>query len=170
MPTLVLFRHAKAAQALPGQRDFDRPLIERGRRDARRTGAVLAGLGLQTALVSAAIRTRETWEIASGAFETPPEAEIDHDLYLCGGRRLIRRLHEVPAEVRKLVVVGHNPDMQEVALWLAGRDESAAARSLRHKFPTAAAAIFDIDSESWDEFEPRQARLKRFVLPAELEG
>src|SRR5262245_19206664 len=116
MAKLILFRHAKAATASPGQGDFDRPLTDRGRRDAGRMGAALGSRAIDLALVSAAQRTRETFELAAAAMTPPARAEITRDIYLSGARTLIRRLCATPAEVKELLVVGHNPDMQEVAL------------------------------------------------------
>lgn len=170
MATLILFRHAKAALALPGQRDFDRPLTERGRRDADRLGTVLAHYRIDLALVSAAARTQETWQIAAARLAAPPHAEIDRELYLPASQKLVRRLRDIPESVRTPIVIGHNPGMQEVALWLAGDNDSRDARHMRQKFPTAAAAIFDLDLAGWSEIDPRRARLRRFVVPGELEA
>jgi phosphohistidine phosphatase len=169
MPTLILFRHAKAAPALRDQSDFDRPLTERGRRDAERMGVLLTGRPIDLALVSAAVRTRETFDIATASMRPAPSADIERDLYLCGARKLVRRLTAIPPKVETLMVVGHNPDMQEVALWLAGEDESPESLALRHKFPTAAFAIFNLDLTSWKELGPKRASLKRFAIPSELE-
>ena len=95
-------------------------------------------------------------------------AEITRDLYLCGTRKLMSRLSLTPHDVRELLVIGHNPDLHEIALWLAGSDHGKLASALHSKFPTAAMAIFEIDAESWEELEPRRAALVRFATPAEF--
>jgi phosphohistidine phosphatase len=169
MAKLILLRHAKAAPASPGQSDFDRPLTDRGRRDAGRMGAALGGLAIDLALVSAAQRTRETFDLAKAEMKSAPRAEITRDLYLSGAKKLIRRLAETPAEIETLLVVGHNPDLHEVALWLAGKDERKEAMMLRAKFPTAAVAVFSLELASWTDLDPSAARLKCFATPADLE-
>ncbi len=165
MGTLSLFRHAKAEQALPGQGDFDRRLTERGRADAARMGALLADLGIELAIVSPAARTRETWETATEGWEAPPTVEFDPELYLCRARVLIRRIRKIADEVKSVVLVGHNPCWQEVALWLA--QESREAAAMQAKFPTAALAVLHVKG-SWSELEPERAKLERFVTPADL--
>jgi phosphohistidine phosphatase len=169
MFSLTLFRHAKTEAVAPGSQDFDRLLTDRGRRDAARVGAMLAHRHYDLALVSAASRTRETWAIVRAAFTIPPEAQIDRDLYLCGARRLVRRLGELPDTVSDVLVVAHNPDMQEIALWLTGDEESRPVREMRNKFPTAAVAIFNLDIATWADLGPKQAKLERFTVPGDLE-
>jgi len=169
MPALFLFRHAKAAQPLPGQRDFDRPLTERGRNDAASIGKILAGQGIDLALVSAACRTRETWEIASHEIARPPSVSIEPELYLCNSAKLVTRLRQLPANIQNIVAVGHNPCTQEVALWLARNSDKRLAAEIRDNFPTAALAIFDLDGEGWADLAPDRVRLRRFVTPKTID-
>jgi phosphohistidine phosphatase len=164
MPTLALFRHAKAAVPLQDQRDFDRPLTEGGRDDAARMGNILAEFGIDLAILSAAKRTVETWEIAAGSLRPTPPASIERSLYLCRPNQLIERIQAIPDSSRNVVVIGHNPCWHEVALWLAGNSGSG---SLRNKFPTAALAVFSV-ATSWAKLEPDHAKLERFVAPGAL--
>ncbi len=164
MPALFLFRHAKAAHPLSGQDDFDRPLTERGRNDAAAIGKILRNLGIDLALVSAACRTRETWDIAGAAIAPSPDVAIERELYLCSSAKLILRLRSLPAETQSVIAVGHNPCTQEVALWLARHSDAQRAAEIRDNFPTAALAIFDIEG-GWGQLAPDRARLKRFVTP-----
>lgn len=165
MPVLFLFRHAKAAQPLAGQQDFDRPLTERGQTDAASVGKILAGQGIDLALVSASCRTRETWEIAGREIVPPPALSIEQDLYLCRSTKLITRLRQIPANVQNVLAVGHNPCTQEVALWLARNAKKQASAEIRDNFPTAALAIFDLEGDGWDGLGPERATLRRFVTP-----
>jgi phosphohistidine phosphatase len=169
MPFLTFLRHAKAAQPLPGQKDFDRKLTERGRNDAARMGKLLVDLKLDLVLVSAAVRTVETWEIASGAFEQPPEPVIEPSLYLCRAGQMIERLHAIPAETQSVLVVGHNPYIQEVALWLAGKSKGPEVNQMREKYPTAALATFKVDGAGWSELSTKTVTLERFVIPRSLD-
>jgi phosphohistidine phosphatase len=168
MPTLSLLRHAKAAQAVAGQGDFDRALTERGRRDADRMSHLVARMTPDLALVSSAARTRETWEIVARALDPAPTVFVERELYLCRAEAVISRLQELPDDFASVVVVGHNPCMQEVALWLGEGDSGRAMTDIRTKFPTAALAIFDIQP-GWSSLGPKRARLERFVTPRELD-
>jgi phosphohistidine phosphatase len=165
MGTLVLFRHAKAEQPAAGQDDFDRALTGRGRADAAAMGDMLAGSGIDLAVVSPAARTRETWAIASARWKAAPAVEFDDALYLCRPGTLIGRLQALSRTVVSVVLVGHNPCWQEVSLWLAG--SAPAAATMRTKFPTAAVAVFTVTG-SWTEIEPARAKLERFATPEML--
>ena len=147
MDRLILLRHAKAESEAPSGDDFDRPLAARGRREAQAVGVQLAALGLKPdiALVSPALRTRETWELVE---EASPAADVRFDPALYNAEALaIRRLAET-AGAGTVIVVAHNPGLQELAVRLL-RDGAAPAefltRAQRH-FPPGAAAVFDIDA------------------------
>ena len=161
MPILALFRHAKAAAPLPGQRDFDRPLTGRGREDAGGIGKILARFPIDQAIVSAARRTCETWEIAAAGVRPEPPASLEPGLYLCRPGALIERIRAIPDSCQGAVLIGHNPCWHEAALWLAG---GSAPDSLRRKFPTAALAVFTLTAP-WASVGPAAARLECFVTP-----
>ena len=165
MAILSLLRHAKAAQPLPGQQDFDRPLTERGRNDAAWAGRILAGFRPGLALVSAAQRTRETWDIASQGITPAPDLAVELNLYLCNPAQLLARLQAVPANIRSVVAVGHNPCMHELAVWLARNAEEPEAAMMRQKFPTSALAIFDLRDGGWSRLNPESVALRRFATP-----
>jgi phosphohistidine phosphatase len=165
MAVLTLLRHAKAAPPVPGQEDFDRPLTERGRSDAAWAGGILAPFKPDLALVSAAQRTRETWEIASQALAKAPELALEQDLYLCSPAQLLTRIQSVPATVRSVVAVGHNPCLEELALWLARDETEPEALMMRAKFPTSAIAIFDLRDGGWSRLAPESVAFRRFTTP-----
>ena len=165
MAVLTLLRHAKAAQPVPGQEDFDRPLTERGQADAGWAGKVLAAFKPDLALVSAAKRTTETWEIASQALPKAPELVVERDLYLCSPAQLLARIQSVPATSRSVVAVGHNPCLEELALWLARNETEPEALLMRQKFPTTAIAIFDLPDGGWSRLAPESVAFRRFTTP-----
>jgi phosphohistidine phosphatase len=149
MDRLILFRHAKAERDAPSGDDFDRALAPRGRREAQAMGAQLAALGVRPdlALVSSAQRTRETWELAA---ESLPKAEVrlERGLYNAEASA-IRRLAEAAGEgVGTVVVVAHNPGLQELALrlMLHGAAPASYLSQVQRNFPPAAIAVFDIDA------------------------
>jgi phosphohistidine phosphatase len=140
MRQLVLLRHAKAAVDSDTGQDFDRPLAPRGREDAPVVGKALADAGAEPelALVSAAKRTRETWELVSAAFPGV-EARFLDELYDETAETLLHLVEH--AKVARLMIVGHNPGLQELAIRLARRNTPLDA-AVRAKFPTCAAALY----------------------------
>ncbi|MDB5395310.1 MAG: hypothetical protein JWM91_2816 [Rhodospirillales bacterium] len=153
---------------MTGQRDFDRPLTQRGRHDAAFMGKILAGQVIDLALVSPACRTRETWDIVGREIAPPQALLIERELYLCSSAKMIMRLRQTPANIQAVIAVGHNPCMQEVALWLARNSEKQLAAQIRDNFPTAALAIFDLDGGGWDRLAPDRTILRRFMTPKTL--
>ena len=169
MRRLLLLRHAKAAP-LTLEDDFERPLTEGGRADARRVGQWIAAHDLvpDRCLYSGAARTRETYEIVASVLPRPVEAKRENALYEATRFLILGLLRELPARTRSPLVVGHNPGMGDLANMLTG--EGAAAERLRMsaKFPTAALAVIVFDRLDWSELGPRTGRLEKFVTPADL--
>jgi phosphohistidine phosphatase len=149
MDRLILLRHAKAEGESPSGDDFDRPLAPRGQREARAVGAQLAAQGFEPdlVLVSPAVRTRETWELAELALACA-DVRFEPALYNAEAGAILRAAEKAGAEARTVVVVAHNPGLQELAVRLM-RDGACPAdflsRAQRH-FPPAAVAVFDIDA------------------------
>lgn len=149
MDRLILFRHAKAESDAASGDDFDRALAPRGRREARAMGVQLAALGYtpDVALVSPALRTRETWEIAAEAWPGG-ELQLTPALYNAEAS-VIRRLADAAGEGRgTVVVVAHNPGLQELTLRLLieGAAPSSFLARAQRKFPPAAVAVFEFDA------------------------
>ena len=150
MQRLILLRHAKAERSAPSGEDFDRPLAERGRADAKLMGRVLADAGLtpDLALVSSAARTRQTWEEASRAFGREIETYADKRLYLAGSAAMRAMVEELEGRDGTLILVGHNPGIHQLALQLLIEGAAAASTIARitSKFPTASAVAFEVDA------------------------
>ncbi|MGW4897676.1 SixA phosphatase family protein [Kitasatospora sp. NPDC004240] len=157
---IVFLRHAKSSRP-EGVEDHERPLAERGRGDAPRAGRWLAdsGVGLDLVLCSTALRCRETWELASAELPVPPRTVFEGRVYDASAGELIALLREVPEEVSALVLVGHNPSMQELAAALPGEGEGdLLARLDDSGFPTAAIADLTFTGP-WRDLGPGSARL-----------
>src|SRR5262245_59678675 len=121
MKELLLLRHAKSSWATPGLADFDRPLNTRGRRAARLLSRFFEDPGLRPALVlsSDAHRTRETLELIHGALASRVTIHLEPRLYLADPSTLLECLKKIPNDVPSVLMIGHNPGLQEFALELA---------------------------------------------------
>ncbi|MFN3688990.1 SixA phosphatase family protein [Salinarimonas sp.] len=168
MRRLILLRHAKSDWP-HGLDDHERPLAARGRRDAPRMGAYLAAEMLlpDLALVSSAARTRETWALVAPALG-PVEVREEPRIYEASSERLLGIVRETPDVVRTLMLVGHNPGMEDLAMGLVGHGDRYAFARLREKYPTCGLAVIDLAAERWSEAVPREGRLDRFVTPKSL--
>lgn len=139
---LVVLRHAKSAWP-PGVADHDRPLGERGLRDAPAAGGWLRDAGCVPDLVlcSTAVRARRTWDLAAAQFAAQPPVRHERRLYGTDAADLLAVVRETPATVQTLLLVGHNPAVQELVLLLAAEALGDALERTRDKFPTAAIAV-----------------------------
>lgn len=145
MPTLILMRHAKAAQ---GRRDFTRPLAPRGREQAAQQASSIARhVGrVDLALVSASTRTKQTLVgLKSGGLVVVEEC-AEESLYGAGWRQVLELLRQIPEETGSVLVVGHEPTMSLTSMMLSN-DDSPANNELQAGFPTATAAIGRV--EEW---------------------
>jgi phosphohistidine phosphatase len=174
MRRLMLLRHAKTEREAPGGRDQDRRLDDRGCSDAAEIGGWIARHPPfpDSVLVSSAIRTRQTWEIAWAAmkdFVPPPRLEHLPELYGADPLQILQaiRLASV-ADSQRLMVVGHNPGMHELALALAGSGDGAGRKSLANNLPTSGLAVFDFAVDDWADVAFRRGRLVLFVSPKSL--
>lgn len=168
---LYLLRHAKSSWDAPEQRDFDRPLAARGRRAADALGKAMKRRGLQPDLVlcSSAARAAETWRRIAAALPAPPPVRWLRSLYLAAPSRQLERLRAVEASVETLLLVGHNPGIENLAAQLAGPgSDRGALERLSTKYPTGALAGFELDAP-WSELAPGGARLVEFTTPKDLE-
>jgi phosphohistidine phosphatase len=167
MKRLYLLRHAKSSWDDPTLADSDRPLARRGRRAAKVMAEHLRREGTSPELVlcSPSRRTRETLERIAPGLGKNAEVRIEPELYAGSAATLLEQLHGVPDEVDSVLLVGHNPAIQELALSLARR--GSESERVREKFPTAALATLELDA-SWPQLAPGSAELLAFVRPKEL--
>lgn len=158
--TLVVMRHAKAEQA--GPTDFERPLAARGHADAGAAGAWLrtAGVSPDAALVSAALRTRETWQEVAGAAGWELEPDLDEGLYAADVDTALDLVRLVDDEVGTLVVIGHNPTVHSLAYSLddGEGDVEATNEMTIGTFPTSATVVLTFTG-SWSDLAPGRASL-----------
>lgn len=172
MKRIYLLRHAKSSWADPSLRDYERPLNKRGRKAAPRVGKLLKKRGWLPDLVlcSSAARAEETWSLIAAELEAPPQVKLLKTLYQATPSQLLRALRRTPAETESVLLVGHNPAIQTLAIQLAGPASKAKALArLNEKYPTAALAVFDFDAESWTELAQGYCTLSDFVVPRDLD-
>lgn len=159
---IVVVRHAKAEQV--GPTDLERELAPRGHQDAAQAGAWLAGQGIvpDAALVSAAVRTRQTWAALAGAAGWTLEPSYDRGLYSAGPETAIDLMRLTDDEVRTLVVVGHNPTVAYLAALLDdGEGDAEVAGEMAAGYPTSAMTVLAYDGE-WADLDQATARVVAF--------
>lgn len=134
MKTLLLLRHAKSSWNNESLSDFDRPLNERGRRDAPRIGKLLRREGLTPDLIvtSSAKRASTTAELVALEISVESDIRYTEKLYLAEPGAFITLARQVADDVETLMMVGHNPGIQELVEWLTGQDERMSTATLAH--------------------------------------
>jgi phosphohistidine phosphatase len=167
MRRLMLLRHAKSDWSKAGQRDHDRDLSERGRLAAPRMGAYLAkhGLSPDCVIVSTARRTRETWKLVAAALPARPRPVFDERIYEAMPEDILTAIRDTPASCQRLLVVGHNPGLQDLALQLIKGGSKDALDRLRDKFPTAGLALIDVPRDDWASLHAGSGRIESFMTP-----
>jgi phosphohistidine phosphatase len=165
---VYLLRHAKSSWKESGVPDHDRPLARRGRRAAKAIARHLREQGIEPELVlcSTARRARETLVRIEPVLGTP-DVRFERELYGASAGVLLDRLHGVPEAVGSVMLIGHNPALQLLALDLAR--PAPGLRELEAKFPTAGLATLVFPGASWRALAPHGEDLTEFVRPRDLE-
>jgi phosphohistidine phosphatase len=167
MKRLYLLRHAKSSWSDPSLPDHDRPLAPRGRRAAKTIGCHLSAQGIEPDMVlcSTALRARETLDRIERALGKA-DIVLESELYAASANAVLDRVRRVPDEVGSVLVIGHNPGLQDLALDLAR--PAPEVRELEAKFPTAALVTLAFPHASWRAIDRGTATLVDFVRPREL--
>lgn len=166
MKTLLVMRHAKSSWKNTGLADHDRPLNKRGKQDAPRMGSVLREEGLVPDLIisSSAKRAQMTVEAVVAESGCMGEVRISRELYASGPEAYLEALQALEDEFERVMIVGHNPDLEELLEILSGEAEI---------LPTAALAQVELDIDSWqelqDEADDPQGKLVALWRPRELD-
>ena len=168
MKRLGLLRHAKSDWDDLSLRDFDRGLNERGRRGAALMGAHIAdsGAGWTKAIASPAERVKRTLD-ASGL---DLDVTFNERAYLADAPTLIAILQDAPDEAEAVLLAGHNPGLQELALDLVAEDaEGDLYDAVMQKYPTASYAVLELDIETWSDLRTHCGRIVHFARPRDLD-
>lgn len=170
MLTVSLLRHAKSSWDDPNVQDFDRPLADRGRKDAPRMAAWMArnGVAPQLILSSPSVRTRQTLDLVLPALKGKPAVAYEDDLYLASAGTLLKRIRKVEAGVTHVMLVGHDPGMHSLAMELSGSGNPEELQALAVKFPTAGLAVIAFEARTWTGVRASKGRLVTFMSPKRL--
>jgi len=172
MRCLLLMRHAKAERLEAGRSDFDRVLAPRGRTDAKTIGGYLVRHRSipDRVVVSPAARTRETWTRAAGTFGQVPAVTFEDRLYNASAAAILDVIRQTTNSVGTLLVIGHNPGLQELGAMLIATGDVDARERLGREFPTSALATISFAVENWSSVHARGGRLEHFITPKWLKA
>ncbi|MDE0877482.1 MAG: histidine phosphatase family protein [Sphingomonas bacterium] len=171
MKTLTLLRHAKSGWNDPVTRDFDRPLNPKGRRAATLVGKHLRDLGVafDHVVASPAVRVGETIDSVVASYGRTPPPALDRRIYLASSATLLDVVRELPAEADRVLMVGHNPGLEDLVLMLVPADTGPLRDAAEEKYPTATIAEMAFDIDDWAAAAANGARLTRFIRPRDLD-
>lgn len=170
MKTIILLRHAKSSWGDSSVEDFDRSLNQRGERAATLVGQFLRHEGLHPDLIlcSAARRTRETLVRVQGAMLDDATTLIERELYLASANTLLERLRKVSDESERVLIIGHNPGLEDLAALLVEPKGSPFEEKLALKYPTAGLAVLTFDIGRWHDLKKKSGHLDLFATPRDL--
>jgi phosphohistidine phosphatase len=168
MKRLFLLRHAKSSRKDSSLPDHDRPLTGRGRRASKAMAEYVSEHGIEPAMVlcSSATRARQTLDGVAPGLGGSPEIRIESELYEASAAGLLGRLQRIDASVPSVMLVGHNPSVERLALDLA--NAGPELEELADKYPTGALATLEF-AGTWSRLEADAARLVGFVKPRDLQ-
>lgn len=172
MKTLGLFRHAKSDWHDPRARDFDRPLNPRGEKGAGLVGRHIFDHDVKwdKVIASPAVRVAESIELAAKATGRPIAVNWDRRIYLASSATLLDLLREQKDDPGSVLMVGHNPGLEDVIFDLVPDDGTSPLRDVVElKFPTASFAVLELDIEHWNELKDRCGKLVHLIRPRDLD-
>ena len=169
MKTLLVLRHAKASRESPTGGDFDRPLAERGWADGRLIGREMRHRGLHPDAVVASPATRVVETLAAVAEGYGPlDATFDKSIYDSTPELLLGIVRESDEEAQRLMLIGHNPGLQELLLRLTVDDSDGLRVDVAGKFPTAAIAAVELPIDEWRNLLAGTGRITSLIRPGDL--
>jgi len=168
MKSLHLLRHAKSSWKDPGLNDHDRPLNKRGRQTAKMMAAYFrrAKIAPDLVICSTAVRAQQTLDPIIKATKKPPKIVLVRGIHEGAQRTLWEQLWNLPESAKSVLLIGHNPALQDLALELAHTDLKLLS-SAGGKFPTGAMASFRFDG-AWKALAPHGALLASFITPKSI--
>lgn len=168
--TLTLLRHAKSGWENPALRDFDRAVNAKGKRAAALIGTHLRSIDatFDHVVASPAVRVRETLAEVERGYGRSFAPVWERRIYLASAVTLLDIAREAPPGAKRVLLVGHNPGLEDLAMLLAPDSDAPLHVALAAKYPTATIAEVTFAGE-WAELKPGSAALTRFVRPRDLD-
>jgi phosphohistidine phosphatase len=169
MRRLMLLRHAKSDWP-EGVDDHERPLAKRGRKDSPLIGIYMAKERLRPnlAIVSTARRAKDTWKLARSAFKHDISRRKEARIYDASASAILEIINATEPDVKALLLVGHNPGLQDLAVKLIGKGSPSDLSRLNRKFPTAGLVVIDFDVKRWRDVSDGLGQLERFETPTSI--
>jgi len=171
MKRLTLLRHAKSGDDGTVARDFDRPLNAKGRRAARLLGRHMhdAALRFDAVFASPAIRVVETLQEVAIGYGASLSPQWEKRIYLADPGDILELIHSAPDEAESLLLVGHNPGLEQLVLMLVPHSKDGPRGQVEIKYPTASLAEMTFAVDHWRDVEEENGTLVRFVRPRDLD-
>ena len=171
MKRLTLLRHAKSGDDGTVARDFDRPLNAKGRRAARAIGRYMRdhALRFDIVLASPAARVVETLQEAETGYGGALQPQWEKRIYLAPADELLDLIRSAPDDADELLLVGHNPGLEQLVLALVPHGVEGARGEVEAKYPTASLAEMSFAVDHWRDLGEGGGRLERFVRPRDLD-
>jgi phosphohistidine phosphatase len=171
MKRLTLLRHAKSGDDGTVARDFDRPLNAKGRRAARAIGRHMRDKALRfdAVIASPATRVAETLQEVEAVYGPGLAPSWKKNLYLATPDELLDAVHQAPAEAESILLVGHNPGLEQLVLMLVPDRREGARGEVEVKYPTASLAEMTFAVDRWEDVDRGGGDLVRFVRPRDLD-
>ena len=173
LKSLTILRHAKSGWDVQVERDFDRPINARGRRGAELIGQYVKrhAMPVDRIVASPAVRVTETLDIFQPAAGLDAiEPVWDRRIYLASAATLIDVLRDTGKDAEHLLISGHNPGLEDLALMLAPEEGGGNLRAaVEEKLPTSALVRLELDIADWSALDVNQARITAFVRPRDLD-
>jgi phosphohistidine phosphatase len=171
MLRLMLLRHAKSSWNDPGLDDRQRPLSPRGEAAAPAMGKFMRRHDLVPDLVlcSPARRARDTWKLIAKAMPEAPVPSVEEAVYDFGnGGRLLEAIRRRGDKATRVLVVGHNPSIERLALRLVKDGDPDLIARMKSKYPTGALAVIDFAAEAWWDVADTEGKLVSFTRPKDV--
>jgi phosphohistidine phosphatase len=172
MLTLSLLRHAKSSWKNPTLPDRERPLATRGIADAPVMGRAMTERGIDPELVlcSSARRTVDTLALVLPELKVEPKVVYEDALYHASPAEMLQMMRDIQPGARRVMMVGHNPEIQALALDLIGSGPKHLRDRLMEKYPTAGLVVINFAAGLWSSVDVNSGSLNLFLTPKDLRG
>ncbi len=170
MLTLSIVRHAKSSWGDASLRDIDRPLNERGKRQAQRLGSWLEDNAIAPDLIicSAAKRARQTLKKLQGNWQSDAELIVENRLYLASPSTIISLLADHGDAHAHIMIIGHNPGLHMLAHMLANTGDKEDLALLGEKYPTGTFTSISSKATKWKKIGKSSGKLIYLATPKQL--